>query len=153
MTSAHAHAHAGFEGHTTQVPPTPPGAHRDHIKFSHGMPGFEACRGFVLVASESLGPLQCLRAVEGPPASFLVIDPRRVVPDYRCDLSDSDRRRLGASADDTLLWLAIVTIDLDGTITANLRAPIVIHPTRMVGEQLVTAQCIYPIRYVIADAE
>ncbi len=153
MTSAHAHVHPGFDGHTAQVPPTPPAPSQEHIRFSHGLPGFEACRGFVLVASDSLGPLQCLQAVEGPAASFLVIDPRRVLSDYRCELSDSDRRRLGAGPDDTLLWLALVTIELDGTITANLRAPVVIHPARMVGEQIVTAQCIYPIRYVIADAE
>ena len=126
---------------------------RDVIQFPHGLPGFEQCRGFVLMASDSLGPLQCLKAVQGPPASFLVIDPRRVLADYRCELTHNDRRRLGAGADDTLLWLALVTIELDSTITVNLRAPIVINPSRMIGCQVVPYDCIYPLRHVVVEGE
>jgi flagellar assembly factor FliW len=122
------------------------------IRFPHGLPGFESCRGFVLMTSDALGPLQCLKSIDGPPASFLVIDPRRVLPEYRCDLSEGDRARLGAGDDDTLLWLSLVTIEIDGTITVNLRAPIVINPAAMVGHQVVPYHCVYPIRHVVADA-
>lgn len=143
------------------VDPLAPQAHevapelaRDVVRFPNGLPGFEACRGFVLMASDSLGPLQCLKAVEGPAASFLVIDPRRVLPEYRCELSAADMHRLGVNgADDTLLWLVLVTIELDGTITANLRAPVVINPARMLGQQVVPYQCVYPIRHVIVAGE
>jgi flagellar assembly factor FliW len=131
----------------------PPRASAEIIRFANGLPGFEACRGFVLVASEAFGPLQCLQSVEGPAASFLVIDPRRVLPDYRCELSDADRRRLGAGDHDTLLWLSLVTIELDGTVTVNLRAPIVINPVTMNGQQVVPYHCIYPIRHVVTQGE
>jgi flagellar assembly factor FliW len=128
---------------------------REVIRFAHGLPGFESCRGFVLMAADALGPIQCLKAVEGPAASFLVVDPRRVLPEYRCALSDVDRARLGVDEkdDETLLWLALLTIELDGTITVNLRAPIVINPARMVGHQVVPYQCVYPIRHVVVDGE
>lgn len=125
----------------------------DTIRFPHGLPGFESCRGFVLMASEALGPLQCLKAVEGPSASFLVIDPRRVLPEYRCELSEADQLRLQAKDAGTLLWLSLVTIELDGTVTVNLRAPIVINPTNMVGCQVVPYHCIYPIRHVVIEGE
>ena len=125
----------------------------DTIRFPHGLPGFESCRGFVLMASESLGALQCLKAVEGPSASFLVIDPRRVLPEYRCELNDVDRLRLGVHDHDTLLWLSLVTIELDGTITVNLRAPIVINPASMVGHQVLPHHCVYPIRHVVTEGE
>jgi flagellar assembly factor FliW len=118
-----------------------------------GLPGFEACRSFLLMQNEVLGPLQLLKAVEGPAASFLVIDPRRVLPEYRCDLSQGDRLRLGVSDANALLWLVLVTIELDGTITANLRAPVVINPDRMIGQQVVPHDCVYPIRHVIAEGE
>jgi flagellar assembly factor FliW len=131
----------------------PPQLSRDVVRFPHGLPGFEACRGFVLLASDALGPLQCLKAIEGPAASFLVMDPRCVMPDYRCELSETDYRRLGATADDTLLWRALVTIELDGTITVNLRAPIVINPTHMVGYQVVPYDCVYPIRHVVTQGD
>lgn len=123
------------------------------IRFPHGLPGFERCRGFVLMASEGLGPVQCLKAVDGPSASFLVIDPRRVLPEYRCELSETDRARLGVQDQDTLLWLSLVSIELDGTITVNLRAPIVINPGAMVGQQVIPYHCVYPIRYVVSETE
>jgi flagellar assembly factor FliW len=129
---------------------------REVIRFAHGLPGFEACRGFVLMAADALGPIQCLKAVEGPSASFLVIDPRRVLPEYRCALNDVDRARLGVSDSQdeaALLWLALLTIELDGTITVNLRAPVVVNPARMVGHQVVPYQCVYPIRHVVVDGE
>jgi flagellar assembly factor FliW len=143
----------------TGLAPAPPleapvtQASQDTIRFPYGLPGFEDCRGFVLMASAALGPLQCLKAMEGPSASFLVIDPRRVLADYRCELTEADQRRLGARGEDTLLWLSLVTIELDGTITVNLRAPIVINPSTMVGLQVVPYHCVYPIRHVVAEAD
>jgi flagellar assembly factor FliW len=131
----------------------PPEIARDAVRFPNGLPGFEACRSFVLMQNEVLGPLQLLKAVDGPSASFLVIDPRRVLPEYRCELSQSDRHRLGVSKTETLLWLVLVTIELDGTITANLRAPVVINPERMIGQQVVPYDCVYPIRFVISEGE
>jgi flagellar assembly factor FliW len=128
----------------------PPQISNEVVRFQHGLPGFEACRGFVLMASDAFGPLQCLKSVSGPATSFLVIDPRRVLADYRCALTEVDRRRLAVTNDATLLWLSLVTIELDGTITVNLRAPIVINPTQMLGHQVVPSDTVYPIRHVIA---
>jgi flagellar assembly factor FliW len=128
-------------------------ATRELITFPKGIPGFEACRRFVLMAPESNAGLQCLQAVEGPPASFLVLDPRVVLPAYRCELSDADRDRLQASADVALLWLVLVSVEADGTIVANLRAPVVINPARMLGAQVIPHQCLYPLRHVLVPAE
>ena len=144
-TSAAPQATAPLEAPAVMSPET--------IRFPQGLPGFESCRGFVLMTSESFGPLQCLQAVEGPAASFLVIDPRRVLADFRCELSIADQARLGVHDRDTLLWLSLVTIELDGTITVNLRAPIVINPATMTGHQVVPHHCIYPIRYVVAEGD
>ena len=140
---------------TEDAPQVSPELARDSIRFPNGLPGFEACRSFVLMASDVLGPLQCLKAIEGPAASFLVIDPRRVLAEYRCDLSEADRHRLGVTDADTntLLWLVLVTIELDGAISANLRAPVVINPARMIGQQVVPYHCVYPIRHVIVEGE
>lgn len=121
-------------------------APHDVIAFPSGMPGFEQCRRFVLLSSDELAPFQCLQSVDGPAASFLVIDPRRALPDYRCALSETDRLRLGGTEDDALLWAAIVTVQADQTLV-NLRAPVVINPTLMVGYQLMPSNGIYPLRF------
>jgi flagellar assembly factor FliW len=121
-------------------------ADRDVITFPAGMPGFEQCRRFVLLSSSELAPFQCLQSVEGPAASFLVVDPRRALPDYRCSLSEVDRLRLGGRDEDALLWASIVTVQADQTLV-NLRAPVVINPTLMVGYQLMPSNSLYPLRF------
>jgi flagellar assembly factor FliW len=44
-------------------------------------------------------------------------------------------------------------VEPDGTIAVNLRAPIVINPTRMVGQQVIPHNSVYPLRHVLLEAE
>jgi flagellar assembly factor FliW len=120
---------------------------RNILCFPVGMPGFEQCRRFVVLSSITMAPVQCLHAVDGPPASFLVVDPRVVLPEYRCILSGPDKERLGATDDLPLLWLAVVTVQDDGHAAINLRAPIVINPARMIGFQVMPYDSLYPVRF------
>ncbi len=122
----------------------------DVLTFPQGLPGFEPCHHFVLISSSEIAPLQCLHGVDGPPASFIAIDPRLVVPDYRCVLGDVDRDRLGAAEDTALVWLALTTLDGEGHATVNLRAPVVIDPVRMVGCQMVPHDSLYSLRHALA---
>jgi flagellar assembly factor FliW len=118
------------------------------VEFPSGIPGFETYRRFVLIASADLSPLGCLKAVDASDVSFLVIDPRLLSLGYDLTLSDFERARLGASADETLLWLAIVTIT-EKEASANLRAPIVINPAKMLGAQVIRDDDQYPVRFSI----
>jgi len=122
------------------------GLARNAISFPDGIPGFEACRRFVLLTSDALAPLQRIESIEGPPAAFLGIDPRLVMEGYRSRLSETDMRALGAGADTTLLWFAIIS-EVEGVLYANLRAPIVINPQRMLGRQVLPDEGLYPIRH------
>ena len=148
--------HAAAPAPSPDAPPTATGTSGvpscDIIRFPEGLPGFEACRGFVLLAAGDGVPVQRLESVEGPEARFLAIDPRFVLPTYRFELSHTDRARLGAKAETPLLWLAMVMLEADGTITVNLRAPVVINPERMVGFQVMPYECLYPLRHVLAPA-
>ena len=127
---------------------------RHVIRFATGLPGFEACRSFVLMASDGDAGLHYLVALEGPSASFLVIDPRRVQPDYRCELSEADAERLGATDSSApLLWLALVMLENDGTVSVNLRAPVVVNPARMLGQQVIPHNTTYPLRHVLVQGE
>ena len=121
----------------------------DVLDFPQGIPGFEACRHFVLVSSSETAPLHCLHGVGGPPVSFIGIDPRWVLPDYPCELTESDRLRLGNPGSGPLVWLALVTLGIDGSATVNLRAPVVINPERMIGCQLVPHDSPYPLRHTL----
>jgi flagellar assembly factor FliW len=120
---------------------------RDILNFPDGLPGFEQCHRFVVLSSMAMAPLQCLHAVDGPPATFLAIDPRLVLAKYRCTLGPGDLARLGGDEQTVLLWLALVTVGDQGEATVNLRAPVVINPSRMNGFQVVPSNSLYPLRY------
>jgi flagellar assembly factor FliW len=124
---------------------------RDVVSFPSGVPGFEACRRFVLLSSPSFAPMQLLQSVEGPAASFLVIDPRLVLPQFRSVVGQTDLARLGASETTVLLWLSLVSFDSSGQAYANLRAPIVINPERMLGYQVMPHNSLYPMRHPLAS--
>jgi flagellar assembly factor FliW len=118
------------------------------VEFPAGIPGFEACRRFVLVASADLSPLGCLKAVDSPDASFLVIDPTLLYFGYDLTLGEFERARIAVDVDEPLLWLVIVTITESGA-TANLRAPVVINPRRMLGCQFIRDDQDYPVQFSI----
>ena len=107
----------------------------------------------MLLASDALAPLQRIDAIDGPPASFLCIDPARVVPGYACRATPGDLHRLEAREGTPLLWLALVTFEPDGTVSANLRAPIVVNPERMLGRQVLPNDNTYAIRHLLLRAE
>ena len=122
---------------------------QDVITFSDGLPGYERARQFVLLDVDELKPLKVLHAVNDQDPCFLVVDPKSVLPAYRCDLAGTDRLRLGASDDNALVWLAIVTVREDGNLAVNLRAPVVINPTLMRGRQVMPNACVYPLEFLI----
>jgi flagellar assembly factor FliW len=121
------------------------------VGFPLGLAGFERCRSFVLLAADA-APFQWLTCVDGPPATFLVVDPRHVMPEYRPALGRAEVECLGPIAGSKLLWLAIVLVESDGAIAVNLRAPIAINPETMTGVQVMRPESEYPLRHVIAPA-
>ena len=118
------------------------------VDFPAGIPGFENCRRFVLIVSADLSPLGCLKAVDSPEASFLVIDPALLSLGYDLRLGEFERARIGAIGDEPLLWLAIVTIT-GNSATANLCAPVVINPRRMLGCQFIRDSEKFPLEFSI----
>jgi flagellar assembly factor FliW len=91
-----------------------------------------------------------VQGLEASRPAFLVTDPARVLPGFRMQLNPADRRRLDVRVDDTLVWLAIVTIGGDNGATVNLRAPLVINPRLMTGFQVMPHDCLYPLRHPVS---
>jgi flagellar assembly factor FliW len=106
------------------------------VRFPDGIPGFEVCQRFVLIAADALTPLSCLQGLEAPFPSFLAADPANLRADYRPVLGTADRAKLGVKDADTVLWLVLLTVGLH-EVTANLKAPIAVNPATMVGRQVV----------------
>jgi len=114
------------------------------VMMPDGLPGFEGCRRFVIIAAPTLEPLMCLQGLDAPQPSFLAVDPRLVVPGYQIDLPAPACHRIESSGDDQLLWLAFVRLQ-DNDALVNLRAPVVVNPRRMIGVQVIPADSPYPV--------
>ena len=123
------------------APPSESGA----ITFVDGLPGFETCRSYVIVASPAIDPFACVHGIGDDAPAFLAIDPRQVVDGYRCELTSVDRLKLEAGAGRPLLWLAIVNGAGSEFPTVNLRAPLVINPETMRGLQVLGGDASYAV--------
>jgi flagellar assembly factor FliW len=123
------------------------------VTFSQGLPGFEDCRRFILVASPSLDPFRLLQGT-GPTTgpSFVGIDTKQVDTPYRTSLAPADLARLDARPSDKLVWLALVAAQPDGRATVNLRAPIVINPASMQGIQVLAHDSPYTLAHPLNAA-
>lgn len=121
------------------------------VMMPDGLPGFEGCRRFVIIAAPTLEPLTCLQSLDDPHPSFLAVDPRLVVPDYHLELPPAARHRLEARDDDRLVWLALVRLEAD-TALVNLRAPVAVNSRRMIGVQVIPGESPYPVDHRLSLA-
>lgn len=117
----------------------------DLLSFPTGMLGLEDCRHWVLLADaqdEALGWLQC---ASRPEIALAVVSPRRFVPDYQFRVYRSELVPLGLKQFKDAHVLAIVGKH-DGTITLNLKAPVVINLDRRLGRQVISHEE-QPVQY------
>ncbi|MEK6237613.1 MAG: flagellar assembly protein FliW [Planctomycetales bacterium] len=108
----------------------------DLISFSHGIPGLEHCRDWILLTdaqNESLGWLQCANQ---PNVAFAVVSPRRFVPEYQVRLSSKELDPLRLRSVQQAQVLVIVGKQAE-VITLNLKAPLIINPELRLGRQVV----------------
>lgn len=102
------------------------------LVFPAGLPAFEQERSFLLLRPPEYEPLCILQSLATPPLAFLAIAVRHIAMHFRADLDDEAAELLGGPAPESEFdLLALVTVGGGGEVSANLRAPIVVHkPTR-----------------------
>ncbi len=122
------------------------------VEFPDGLPGFEACREFVIVSGSAVEPFTMLQGLGADAPAFAAIDPLRVVGGYRAQLQDIDLARLQADETTPLVWLALICPQASGAPTVNLRAPLVINPAALRGIQLIVSESDYPIDHPLRAA-
>jgi len=126
------------------------------IQFPEGLYGFETQKRFCLLPFDTTidCPLKWLQSLDNPDLAFVVTDPFLYVPDYRVVLSPEEQRLFHASPADTLVTLVIVRVPEDYTkMTANLVAPLVVNPQKMIGRQVVLSNPEYDTRHYLLPEE
>lgn len=116
--------------------------------FPKGIPGFESVREFRLEAFNELFSL--LTSVEDPSKSFITVNPFDIFAEYEFELSDDQVEELDISNPSQVVVRCIVTWHSDyQKSTANLLAPLIFNPDKMVGKQIVLQGTNYTTKHPI----
>ena len=124
------------------------------LSFSDGLPGFEDCKQFVLLAAEETGMMHWLQAVEQPEVSLCVLDVFRGIPDYSPDIPDEVFAELEATESDLVVLSVLVVPPSITDMTTNLIAPILINHQNNRGKQCILEKGDYSARHrVFSDLQ
>lgn len=127
------------------------------IEFPAGLPAFEDERRFLLIETPEVAPVRFMQSLARPDLVFITLPLTSVMADYQLTMSREDRRLLQLEETDVapehLLCLTIVTLPGNAEPTANLLAPVVIHPARRVGIQVIQAESGYSHQHPLPARE
>lgn len=122
------------------------------INVHQGLLGFpDATRYVVLEHDREDTPFKWLQAVDNPNLAFVIIDPLEIVENYPVCL-DEDLVEMTGSSDLTEYGaMVIVNIPCENPsgMTANLRAPILVHMKNRIAKQTILEDDTMPLNYRI----
>lgn len=120
--------------------------------FPSGLVGCPEWRRFLAEETEELPGLLLLRSLDEPGIEFVLAPVQELVPDFLEQLAPVDRAALAAlgvgTAPQVELW-ATLSVQEDGTVTANLLGPLVLDFARGCGTQVVLAESGWGTRHPI----
>ena len=131
--------------------PAPPVPGVRSVTLTEPLPGFPGHRDYVLVAADTTGLLRWLQSVDPAGPRFLVVPPAPFVPEYAPRLPGAALTELGLGTAAEAELFCLVTVP-DGDVraaTANLRAPLVVHPATGRARQVVLTEGGHPIRHAL----
>jgi flagellar assembly factor FliW len=120
------------------------------IEFPFGLPGFEAYKVFVFLEQEQYLPFRWLVSVKKPEIAFAIAEPRWVCERYSVVPGKIDRMELGTAEDGEPSIFVLLTVS-EKTVTANLRAPLLIDFASRRGKQIVLSNNAYSVRHLVSE--
>ncbi len=125
------------------------------LHFDHGLPGFPECKQFLVMDHDLETPLKWLQCVERPEVAILVVEPEQVIGSYELEVPESVLRLLGLEegAEPSNVAVFVILNPTDETLTANLRAPVVVNVSQRRAFQLILDRADVSLRHPIAPTE
>jgi len=124
---------------------------RQIIEFPSGILGFEDQTRWALLDSTQ-PPFYWLQSLRDSKLAFVLIDPTVFRPEFRPELSDSDRESLRLADEPDMLVFAIVTIPVEQTrMTANLQGPVILNKRLRIGRQTIQTGGQWKVRHTILE--
>ncbi len=117
----------------------------DILSFPDGLYGYDQHSQFLVWREKKFLPFQWLVSIDDPELMFPVIDPKLISPDY-----DPNHRH-------TLDWDAMLVVVTMGenieSVTANLRAPILLSTETRIAKQVILTDTNYSLQYRVMKSE
>ncbi len=121
------------------------------IKFPRGLIGFSTETTFALLERER-GPIAYLQSLMTPGIALPVIDARFLQPAYPDAAGDHLAGLAGVEPDDLLVLVVLAIEPDDGSLRANLLAPLVVDAKNRIGAQILLDPERYGPSVQIAEA-
>ena len=120
----------------------------DIINFSEGLLGFENLTQFFIVDPGDSTLILWLQSTEDTTVAFPIIEPKIFKPDYVAKLLPADMAAVQLDTMTDAKIYSIITIPSDiTTMSANLKAPIVINNAKKVARQIVLQDNKLSVKY------
>lgn len=124
------------------------------VFFPQGLHGFEERKRYLLIQQRASNPLSFLQSLDEPALCFPAMPATQVDPDFILHMDDDSWRLLGLHPEtpahpDSLLVLAIVSIDEVEPPAANLLGPVVIHVPSRRGAQVIQLESGHLLRHPV----
>ncbi len=109
--------------------------------FTDGMLGFEELKRFVLVSHQDYDPFKWLISLDNPDIGFPLLDPFFLDEGYRAG-RDIDY-------ENEVVFTVVTLGGMDATMTANLKAPVILNIGSRNGRQIILTSDKYSPTYEI----
>lgn len=108
------------------------------LTFPTGLLGLEGCRHWVLLSDAQNEALAWLQSTKRPEIAVAVVNPQRFVADFQLRAARTELAPLELATSEQAQVLVIVGKN-DHGVTLNLKAPLVINPSRRLGRQVINS--------------
>ena len=128
---------------------------RKVIKFTYGLPGFEELTKFDVEDLKDYQPFSVLQSLEEADISMLILDVRYLKIRDQIKISFDELKRIGVYSEnigENINIYVILKIDEEKqTLSANVKAPIVINTEKKRGGQIILDDKSVPVEYILKD--
>jgi flagellar assembly factor FliW len=110
--------------------------------------GFEKYKKYCLIEIEELKPFLWFQSIDEPAISFLVVNPRLFMTNYKIEINSKEIAELKIDDVNAVETYVVVTLaETPEEITANMQGPILINTENNRGKQLVLVNTDFDVKY------
>lgn len=110
--------------------------------------GFEKYKKYCLIEIEELKPFLWFQSIDEPAISFLVVNPRLFMTNYKIEINSKEIAELKIDDVNAVETYVVVTLaETPEDITANMQGPILINTENNRGKQLVLVNTDFDVKY------